>query len=98
MIEDADTAEVTGAENNDQFSFVNMEHDMLAYWEREQVFQKSLASTSNAQPYIFYDGPPFATGLPHHGHLVASTIKDVVPRYFTMKGFHVSRRLSLIHI
>ena len=94
MSEDADTAEVTGAENNDQFSFVNMEHDMLAYWEREQVFQKSLASTSNAQPYIFYDGPPFATGLPHHGHLVASTIKDVVPRYFTMKGFHVSRRFG----
>ena len=86
--------DVTKEDRNDQFSFVDMEHDMLAFWERENVFQKSLESTSNAQPYIFYDGPPFATGLPHHGHLVASTIKDVVPRYFTMKGYHVSRRFG----
>ena len=91
--EQSDT-DVTKEDRNDQFSFVDMEHDMLAFWEREQVFQKSLESTSNAQPYIFYDGPPFATGLPHHGHLVASTIKDVVPRYFTMKGYHVSRRFG----
>ena len=47
-----------------------------------------------AKSYIFYDGPPFATGLPHHGHLVASTLKDIVPRYFTMKGRYIERRFG----
>ncbi len=44
--------------------------------------------------YTFYDGPPFATGLPHYGHLLASTIKDIIPRYWSMKGFHVERRFG----
>ncbi|MGI9324858.1 MAG: isoleucine--tRNA ligase [Pseudomonadales bacterium] len=77
-----------------EFSFVAMEHAILKFWEDKQVFQQSLANTKSKQPYIFYDGPPFATGLPHHGHLVASTIKDVVPRYWTMKGRYVSRRFG----
>ncbi len=77
-----------------EFSFVAMEHKILRFWEDKQVFQQSLANTRSKQPYIFYDGPPFATGLPHHGHLVASTIKDVVPRYWTMKGRFVSRRFG----
>ena len=51
------------------FSFVEMEHDILAFWEEHQVFQKSLDNTREKKPYIFYDGPPFATGLPHHGHI-----------------------------
>ena len=76
------------------FSFVDMEHDILRFWEEGQVFQKSLAKTRDKKPYIFYDGPPFATGLPHHGHLVASTIKDIVPRYWTMKGRYVQRRFG----
>ena len=79
---------------NDNFSFVEAEHKILEFWETEDIFQRSLEQTSNAEPYIFYDGPPFATGLPHHGHLVASTIKDVVPRYFTMKGRYVQRRFG----
>lgn len=80
--------------NQEAFSFVDAEHRVLELWKKERVFQKSLEQTSNCAPYIFYDGPPFATGLPHHGHLVASTIKDVVPRYFTMKGRYVQRRFG----
>jgi isoleucyl-tRNA synthetase len=76
------------------FSFVEMEHEILAFWEEHQVFQQTLDNTREKQPYIFYDGPPFATGLPHHGHIVASTIKDVVPRYWTMRGRHVLRRFG----
>ena len=73
------------------FSFVDMEHDVLAFWEANGTFKQSLDNTREKKPYIFYDGPPFATGLPHHGHLVASTIKDIVPRYWTMKGRYVLR-------
>ncbi len=76
------------------FSFVEMEHDILQLWQDIDAFQQSLANTQGKKPYIFYDGPPFATGLPHHGHLVASTIKDVVPRYWTMKGRYVMRRFG----
>ncbi len=79
---------------NDNFSFLAAEHAVLAFWKESRIFQKSLEQTENCAPYIFYDGPPFATGLPHHGHLVASTIKDVVPRYFTMTGHHVQRRFG----
>jgi isoleucyl-tRNA synthetase len=77
-----------------QFSFVEMEHDILKFWEDTGAFRKSLNNTKGKKPYIFYDGPPFATGLPHHGHLVASTIKDIVPRYWTMKGRYVMRRFG----
>ena len=55
----------------DTFSFVAAEHAVLDFWAKQDVFQKSLAQTRDQDPYIFYDGPPFATGLPHHGHLVA---------------------------
>jgi isoleucyl-tRNA synthetase len=80
--------------DNASFSFVEMEHDILKLWQDTDAFQQSLANTRGKKPYIFYDGPPFATGLPHHGHLVASTIKDVVPRYWTMKGRYVMRRFG----
>ncbi|MBT2968926.1 MAG: class I tRNA ligase family protein [Candidatus Thiodiazotropha sp. (ex Ctena orbiculata)] len=79
---------------NETFSFVESAHAVLDLWKLENVFQKSLEQTANCAPYIFYDGPPFATGLPHHGHLVASTIKDVIPRYWTMKGRYVQRRFG----
>ena len=79
---------------NESFSFVNMEHDILKFWEQNQTFQKSLEQTKDNAPYIFYDGPPFATGLPHHGHLLAGTLKDIVPRYWTMKGRYVQRRFG----
>ncbi len=80
--------------SSENFSFVKAEHEVLEFWEKEKVFQQSLEQTENGAPYIFYDGPPFATGLPHHGHLVASTIKDTVPRYWTMKGRYVQRRFG----
>lgn len=72
-------------EQNDQFSFTKAEEKVLQFWKQENIFKKSLEKTKEGKRYIFYDGPPFATGLPHHGHLVASTIKDIVPRYFTMQ-------------
>ena len=83
-----------GASSRPDFSFVAMEHRILALWHENAVFQRSLDATENAKPYVFYDGPPFATGLPHHGNLVASVLKDVVPRYWTMKGRHVERRFG----
>ncbi|MBO6657897.1 MAG: isoleucine--tRNA ligase [Pseudomonadales bacterium] len=76
------------------FSFVDAEHRVLDFWQKEKVFQQSLANTEDGEPYIFYDGPPFATGLPHHGHLVGSILKDAVPRYWTMKGRYVQRRFG----
>ncbi len=79
---------------NGAFSFVDMEHQILKLWEETDAFKQSLEKTKGKQPFIFYDGPPFATGLPHHGHLVASTIKDIVPRYWTMKGRYVMRRFG----
>ncbi|MFT4799153.1 MAG: isoleucyl-tRNA synthetase, partial [Candidatus Azotimanducaceae bacterium] len=78
----------------DNYSFVAAEHRVLDLWKTEDTFQASLAQTADAAPYVFYDGPPFATGLPHHGHLVGSILKDVVPRYFTMKGYYVQRRFG----
>ena len=82
------------SKDSTQFSFVEMEHAILEFWEKESIFQKSLEQSEGSDPYVFYDGPPFATGLPHHGHLTASTIKDVIPRYWTMQGRHVSRRFG----
>jgi isoleucyl-tRNA synthetase len=69
-----------------------MEEKVLAFWDEHKTFEKSLAQTAGGKPFTFYDGPPFATGLPHYGHLLASTIKDVVPRYQTMNGRFVRRR------
>ncbi len=79
---------------NESFSFVKAELDVLDFWEKENVFQQSLEQSKDNPPYIFYDGPPFATGLPHHGHLVGSTLKDIIPRYYTMKGHYVQRRFG----
>ncbi len=84
----------SGLPTGSSFSFVAMEHEILRFWEDGEIFQKTLTKTSDKKPYIFYDGPPFATGLPHHGHIVASTIKDIVPRYWTMKGRYVLRRFG----
>ena len=85
------SGEPNGQEN---FSFPKMENNILNFWKEQNIFKKSLDQTSSSEPYIFYDGPPFATGLPHHGHLVGSILKDIVPRYFTMKGKYVERRFG----
>ena len=68
------------------------EEEMLAFWKREDIFEKSLTKDAPKGDFVFYDGPPFATGLPHYGHLLQSAIKDAVPRYRTMQGWHVPRR------
>lgn len=69
-----------------------LEEEMLAFWDQNQTFKKSLERKGDA--YSFYDGPPFATGLPHYGHILAGVLKDIVPRYWTMKGRTVARRFG----
>lgn len=76
------------------FSFSNNEDQVRQFWRDHAIFQKSLAQTKDAPHYTSYDGPPFATGKPHHGHLLASTIKDVIHRYFTQQGYYVERRFG----
>lgn len=68
------------------------EQDILKFWDKDKTFEKSVSERSEKKPYVFYDGPPFATGLPHYGHFPSSIMKDVVPRYWTMKGWRVERR------
>jgi len=67
------------------------ENEILAFWESDKTFEKSLEQTKNSKPYVFYDGPPFATGLPHYGHLLSTFLKDTYPRFFTMNGRFVKR-------
>ncbi|MDR3333685.1 MAG: isoleucine--tRNA ligase, partial [Treponema sp.] len=75
-------------------SFPRLEEVVLAFWEKNDIFKKSVARREGAEEYVFYDGPPFATGMPHFGHFVPSTIKDIIPRYQTMKGKKVERRFG----
>ena len=73
-------------------NFPVLEQQVLATWLRERTFERSLSQRAGAPHYVFYDGPPFATGLPHYGHVLTSYMKDVVPRYQTMRGYCVPRR------
>ncbi|KAI9671543.1 MAG: isoleucine--tRNA ligase [Caeruleum heppii] len=75
-------------------NFPRAEEEILRHWKQINAFQRQLELSKGKKPYTFYDGPPFATGLPHYGHLLASTIKDIVPRYWSMKGFYVERRFG----
>lgn len=75
-----------------KLSFSEAEEKTLAFWQEHKIFDKSLVKDAPQGEYVFYDGPPFATGTPHYGHLVSSVIKDVVPRYQTMKGHRVFRK------
>jgi isoleucyl-tRNA synthetase len=68
------------------------EKKILEFWKEKKIFEKSIEERDENKPYVFYDGPPFATGLPHYGHLVGSTMKDVVPRFWTMNGYRVERK------
>lgn len=71
-----------------------METRILQFWEQNDTFKKSIENRKQNEEYVFYDGPPFATGLPHFGHFVPSTIKDIIPRYQTMRGKMVDRRFG----
>lgn len=75
-------------------SFDERERRILDFWQKEHIFERSVSEKSQKPLFSFYDGPPFATGLPHYGHFLAGTIKDVVLRYKTMKGFWVPRRFG----
>ncbi len=71
------------------------EEEILDFWNKNKIFEKSVetpAGVENPQEFTFYDGPPFATGLPHYGHLLQSFVKDAVPRYKTMRGYRVKRQ------
>ncbi|ODV71112.1 isoleucine--tRNA ligase ILS1 CYBJADRAFT_169660 [Cyberlindnera jadinii NRRL Y-1542] len=76
------------------FSFPREEEKIQAMWEDIDAFHRSMELTEGKPEFAFFDGPPFATGTPHYGHILASTIKDIVPRYSTMCGFHVERRFG----
>jgi isoleucyl-tRNA synthetase len=77
-------------EKKPKTKLVEIEERTLAFWAEQEIFQKSL--DKGGKEFVFYDGPPFANGLPHYGHMLASFIKDTIPRYKTMQGFHISRR------
>ena len=68
------------------------EEAVLAFWNEHDIFNTSVAKDAPKGDFVFYDGPPFATGLPHYGHILASTIKDAVPRFWTMNGYRVRRK------
>ena len=70
-------------------NFPELEKEILQFWDDDKTFQKSIDQRSVDNSFSFYDGPPFATGLPHYGHLMQSIIKDLIPRYQTMKGKRV---------
>ncbi|MBQ1949628.1 MAG: isoleucine--tRNA ligase [Treponema sp.] len=74
--------------------FPKQEEEVLKYWQDNDIFKKSVSQREGAEEFVFYDGPPFATGLPHFGHFIPSTIKDIIPRYQTMKGKKVERRFG----
>ncbi len=73
-----------------QPDFPALEHDVLEYWQAQDTFRTSVRQRPADHEFVFYDGPPFANGLPHYGHLITGYVKDVVPRFRTMQGYRVS--------
>jgi isoleucyl-tRNA synthetase len=72
-------------------SFPEMEEKMMKYWDDNKIFEKSVEQRKDNEKYVFFDGPPFANGLPHYGHILANVLKDSVTRYWSMRGFYVPR-------
>lgn len=79
-------------ENKNEIQEPKREERVLNFWQENNIFQKSVDKSAPQGDYIFYDGPPFATGTPHYGHIVGQIMKDVFPRFFTMKGYKVERK------
>src|ERR1700727_2539003 len=75
-------------------TFPALEKSIRAFWDDKKIMEKGLRANEGKKAFVFYDGPPFATGLPHYGHILAGTIKDIVPRYWTMRGYFVPRRFG----
>jgi isoleucyl-tRNA synthetase len=98
---EANTSSISGGRTVGSFKEVSSEgefgaseHGVIDLWKQQKTFERSVDQRKDAKNFSFYDGPPFATGLPHYGHLVASTLKDIVPRYWTMRGYRVERRFG----
>ena len=88
-----DSVAVTPAVEKSEVSL--REEVIQQFWKDNDIFNKSLLKPAGAEPkgnFVFYDGPPFATGTPHYGHILAGTIKDAIPRFWTMQGYHVPRK------
>lgn len=79
---------------NGRVNLARTEEEVLKFWEENKIFEKSIEQRKDAEPYSFYDGPPFATGLPHYGHILATAIKDSVTRFWAMNGRKVERRVG----
>jgi isoleucyl-tRNA synthetase len=98
MYPKAQLGEQTPGQVSSQPSFPELEKSVLAYWESDRTFRASIeareAGVNGNNEYVFYDGPPFANGLPHYGHLLTGYVKDIVPRYQTMRGKRVERRFG----
>ena len=73
-------------------NFVGEEKKVLEFWKENKIFEKSVKQNEGNEEFTFYDGPPTANGKPHIGHILTRAIKDIIPRYRTMKGFHVLRK------
>lgn len=82
------------AEVKAKADFVELEKEVLKFWEEDKTFEKSVHNRDGAAEFVFYDGPPFANGTPHYGHIMVSYVKDVVARFQTMNGKKVERRLG----
>ncbi|MBD3359181.1 MAG: isoleucine--tRNA ligase [Candidatus Buchananbacteria bacterium] len=74
--------------------FAQKEEELIKFWEENKIFEKSIEQRKDAPVFSFYDGPPFASGLPHYGHILASALKDTVTRYWTMRGYKVERTVG----
>jgi len=85
---------VSAAVEGKDYSFPGEEIKVLQFWETINAFQEQLKRTQGRPEFVFFDGPPFATGLPHYGHILAGTIKDIVTRYASATGYHVERRFG----
>ena len=81
-------------ENVEEPNFPKMEEKILELWRKIKAFETQLEKSKDCPPYTFLDGPPFATGMPHYGHLTAGTLKDVVTRYWTQRGHYCKRKFG----
>ncbi|MDT0219468.1 isoleucine--tRNA ligase [Gordonia sp. AC31] len=85
---------MTGGTGRSAPDFPSVEQRVLQYWDSDSTFAASIENRADAEEFVFYDGPPFANGLPHYGHLLTGYVKDLVPRYQTMRGKKVDRRFG----
>ena len=79
---------------NKMFSFSQNETEIIQFWKENKCFEQGNEKNKNNKKFVFYDGPPFATGLPHYGHILSGTIKDTIGRFYNQKGFYVERRFG----